>query len=591
MDKQWMSANRLSAEYRNGVDLFLRFCSENVKDPNFTYCPCLKCGNVKKMDLKKIKEHLYFNGIDKSYTIWYYHGEIAPIAPTLPSRPKGVRRNIVEENWDPLDEMIDDAHYGSGVDPNKFETLLNDAEKPIYPGCTRFTKLSALLRLYNLKAKHGWSDKSITDLFSFLKELLPEDNEIPISFYEAKKTLCSLGMQYEKIHACPNDCILYRNSFGDAKTCPTCGESRWQKKRNGDDVKEGVPAKVLWYLPPIPRFIRLFRNAEHAKSLSWHANERIKDGKLRHPADTLAWKRVDLKWPSFGNESRNIRLGLSTDGFNPHASLSSKYSCWPVMLVIYNLPPWLCMKRKFTILTLLISGPKQPGNDIDVYLAPLIDDLKTLWDEGVKVYDAYRQEEFNLRAVLLWTINDFPAYGNLSGFSVKGYKACPVCQEKTCSEYLKHSRKICYMGHRKFLPNTHKLRTWKKAFNGKQEFEEAPEPLNGIQVLEKMSKIVFKLGKPKVRTPTKMKRSRKAKVVEEPKGCYKKKYVFFELEYWPFLLIRHNLDVMHIEKNVCDSLIGTLLNILGKTKDGIKARQDLVAMGISDELTPKTNKR
>ncbi|XP_062104653.1 uncharacterized protein LOC133815901 [Humulus lupulus] len=293
------------------------------------------------------------------------------------------------------------------------------------------------------------------DLFGFLKELLLEDNEIPISFYEAKKTLCSLGMQYEKIHACPNDCILYRNSFADAKSCPTCGESRWQKKRNGDDVKEGVSAKVLWYLPPIPRFIRLFRNTKHAKSLSWHANERIKDGKLRHPADTLAWKRVDLKWPSFGNEYRNIRLGLSTDGFNPHASLSSKYSCWPVMLVIYNLPPWLCMKRKFTILTLLISGPKQPGNDIDVNLAPLIDDLKTLLDEGVKVYDAYRQEEFNLRAVLLWTINDFPAYGNLSGFSVKGYKACPVCQEKTCSEYLKHSRKICYMGHRKFLPNTH----------------------------------------------------------------------------------------------------------------------------------------
>ena len=68
------------------------------------------------------------------------------------------------------------------------------------------------------------------------------------------------------------------------------------------------------------------------------------------------------------------------------------------------------MKRKFTLLTLLILGPKQPGNDIDVYLSPLIDDLKTLWDEGVKVYDAYRQEKFNLRAVLLWTINDFPAY-------------------------------------------------------------------------------------------------------------------------------------------------------------------------------------
>ena len=108
---------------------------------------------------------------------------------------------------------------------------------------------------------------------------MPEDNEIPVSFYEAKKTLSSLGMQYEKIHACPNDCILYQNNFSDAKSCPTCGESRWKKKRNGEDVKEGVPAKVLWYLPPIPRFVQLFRNVEHAKNLAWHADERIKDGK------------------------------------------------------------------------------------------------------------------------------------------------------------------------------------------------------------------------------------------------------------------------------------------------------------------------
>lgn len=146
-------------------------------------------------------------------------------------------------------------------------------------------------------------------------------------------------MQHKNIHAYPDDCILYQNSFIDAKSCPSCGESWGKHKRNGEDVKEGVPAKVLWYLSPIPRFVRLFRNAEHVKNLAWHADERIKDGKLRHPADTLAWKRIDLKWPLFGNEPRNIHLDLSTDGFNPHASLSSKYSCWPVMIVIYNPPP------------------------------------------------------------------------------------------------------------------------------------------------------------------------------------------------------------------------------------------------------------
>jgi hypothetical protein len=85
------------------------------------------------------------------------------------------------------------------------------------------------------------------------------------------------------------------------------------------------------------------------------------------------------------------------------------------------------MKRKFMMLTLLISGPKQPGNNIDVYLAPLIDNLKALWEGVDGVYDAYREDVFTLKAVLLWTINDFPTYDNLSRFTVKGYKACPIC--------------------------------------------------------------------------------------------------------------------------------------------------------------------
>ena len=68
-------------------------------------------------------------------------------------------------------------------------------------------------------------------------------------------------------------------------------------------------------------------NVEYAKNLTCHANDRIVDGKLRHPADSPAWKKIDWKWLEFGNEPRNIRLGLSADGINPHTSLSSKYSC------------------------------------------------------------------------------------------------------------------------------------------------------------------------------------------------------------------------------------------------------------------------
>ena len=66
-----------------------------------------------------------------------------------------------------------------------------------------------------------------------------------------------------------------------------------------------------------------------------------------------------------------------------------------------------------------------------------------------------------------------------------------------------------------------------------------------------------------------------------------KKSILFDLPYWRILDVRHCIDVMHVEKNVCDSIIGTLLNIKGKTKDGINARLDLIEMGIRDELHPK----
>jgi len=62
----------------------------------------------------------------------------------------------------------------------------------------------------------------------------------------------------------------------------------------------------------------------------------------------------------------------------------------------------------------LIPGLRAPGNDIDVYLQPLIDELKELWENSVEIYDASMKETFQSYASILWTINDFPAYENLS---------------------------------------------------------------------------------------------------------------------------------------------------------------------------------
>ncbi|GJZ17162.1 hypothetical protein Tco_0553285 [Tanacetum coccineum] len=154
--------------------------------------------------------------------------------------------------------------------------------------------------------------------------------------------------------------------------------------------------------------------------------------------------------------------------------MSSKHSTWPVLLCVYNLPPWLCMKRKYIMMSLLIEGPKQPGNDIDVYLAPLIDDLKTLWDKGVKVYDAYKRETFTLRAMIFCTISDFPAYGNLSGYSTKGKFACPVCEDQTSSRWLPNCKKTVFTGHRRSLVRNHPYRKMKRELDGTTEYGRVP---------------------------------------------------------------------------------------------------------------------
>ena len=104
-----------------------------------------------------------------------------------------------------------------------------------------------------------------------LKKKLPKDNELPDNTYAAKNVVCPLGLEVQKIHACPNDCILYRGAYKDLNACPVCGALRYKIRRDdpgdvdGEPPRKRVPAKVMWYAPIIPRLKRLFRNEEHAK--------------------------------------------------------------------------------------------------------------------------------------------------------------------------------------------------------------------------------------------------------------------------------------------------------------------------------------
>jgi len=91
----------------------------------------------------------------------------------------------------------------------------------------------------------------------------------------------------------------------------------------------------------------------------------------------------------------------------------------------------------------------------------------------------------------MWTINDFPAYADLSGWPNRGVKACHVCMHSTRSRWLYNGKKFCYMGRRRYLPMDHPWRRNKRAFDGTQERECAPDVQNGDDILGQLEGMVF----------------------------------------------------------------------------------------------------
>nr|AAX92775.1 transposon protein, putative, CACTA, En/Spm sub-class [Oryza sativa Japonica Group]ABA93319.1 transposon protein, putative, CACTA, En/Spm sub-class [Oryza sativa Japonica Group] len=468
---------------------------------------------------------------------------------------------------DDFGQMLQDAKEDceSEKGAHKLDKMLEDHRTSLYPGCEQgHKKLDTTLEFLQWKTKNGVSDKSFGDLLKLVKNILPEGNKLPETTYEAKKIVCPLGLVVQKIHACPNDCILYRGEeYENLEACPICKALRYKIRRDdqgevdGQLTKKRIPAKVMWYFPIIPRLRRLFRNKGNARMMCWHAEERQQDGMLRHPADGSQWRNINRKFKDFGKDARNIWFGLSTDGLNPFGEMSSGHSTWPALS---NL-----------------------GNDIDVYLRPLIEDLKLLWKkEGVPVWDEEKQEEFNLRALLFVTINDWPALSNLSGQSNKGFMACTHCMDESESMYLKHCRKVVYMGHRRFLAANHPVQKKGKHFEHTADHRTKPKHRSGktMFAMVKDLKVVFRKGPG-------------SQPIESEDGhaaMWRKNSIFWELPYWEFLDVCHAIDVMHLTKNLCVNLLD-FLGVYGKWKDTLEARNDLKHMEQHGDLHPESKEK
>ncbi|XP_062111807.1 uncharacterized protein LOC133823196 [Humulus lupulus] len=332
--------------------------------PEKLLCPCKVCRNLSHQCINILYEHLVIYGIDPTYKIWFHHGEEL-------SRDDDVETMETFDSYNLFRATnIDGCDFESHLEghDDTFMEKIEDADTPLYPQCTKYTKLSSIVALYKLKTTNGWCNKSFDELLRLLNDMLPLDNMIPKSMYEVRKFLRLFDLGYEKIHACVNDCCLFRKDKENLQECPTCGTSRWMSDKLTKKVRHGVPAKFL---------------------------------------------------------------------------------------------------------------------------------------------------------------------------------SCPLCGYGTHSEWLKHSGKFSYRGHRKFLKEDHPFRSKRSWFDGEEEHGNLPRIMNGTTIAEHFKDFVNEL------------------------------------------YVHHNLDVMHIEKNVCESMCNTLLDVAEKSKDGLKARLDLQHMGIRSALHPQ----
>jgi hypothetical protein len=149
------------------------------------------------------------------------------------------------------------------------------------------------------------------------------------------------------------------------------------------------------------------------------------------------------------------------------------------------------------MMPVLIQGPKQLGNDIDVYLSSLVEELKQLWqNEGVCVWDEYKQEEFDLRALLFVTINDWPALSNLSGQTSKGYNACTHYLGEIDSIYLDKSKKVGVSGASSISFAQTSIEEKGKHFNGEAEVRGKPKRHTSDDIFDMVKdlKVIFGKG-------------------------------------------------------------------------------------------------
>jgi len=262
-----MKLPQSSREYIRGVMAFVKFACEHSKRKWVIVCSCKKCLLGKSWSSEVVFAHLTSGaGVIEGYTEWIMHGEsLVPSVDneTIYEAPRTVQVDSislhggsngmqdmlndvfamhdvcveaggsqvgVEAEAESVDAEIEDSNRGA----NKFGELLKDVDTPLHEN-TKYSKLEAIVHLYSIKYMGSWSNTSFSMLLEFINELMHPNVSLPKDTYEAKKYLRDLGLEYEKISACRNSCMLFWRENEKLDKCTFYNESRWKDDLTNED--------------------------------------------------------------------------------------------------------------------------------------------------------------------------------------------------------------------------------------------------------------------------------------------------------------------------------------------------------------------
>jgi hypothetical protein len=152
----------------------------------------------------------------------------------------------------------------------KFFELLKAIEEPLHQH-TKVTVLVFVTRLMAIKSKFAFSNNCYKELLKLISDVLPENHKMPKDMYQSKKLLSGLGMDYEKIDVCENNCMLFWKETASEK-CTICGERIFIEVENDDGltVMTEIAREQLCYMPLIPRLKRLFISKNTTNNMMSH---------------------------------------------------------------------------------------------------------------------------------------------------------------------------------------------------------------------------------------------------------------------------------------------------------------------------------